>query len=288
MPVLLECAIDRANTDDGPLAVAALASLVDAEPASLSALATKAVERKAELARLMHEPSKAHSAAALISVLSRALPAAQPLFLDIAGMLPMLAPRLDVDASTKLAQDAVHLLQDPKLREILGTPAAMRWLSGLLAPPSSFGDVPPQVLPALQALTSLTSVPAGLSLPDVGPPLSQLLALLTAHPDAPELPAATLLVEQIATSSHDSAVGCHELGLSPALLTLLQPEATPQGRESEPKAAARVHAARALCSMALSDERVRAAVKEHLSGAASHAGDPVLAMHMDRLIALAK
>merc|ERR1711988_360428 len=119
MPVLLECAIDRANTDDGPIAVAALSSLTDAEPSALSSLASRAVERKAELVRLVHEPQKAHSAAALISVLAKALPQARPLFVDLAGMLPILAPRLEPTASAQLAKDTVLLVQDDALRDLL-------------------------------------------------------------------------------------------------------------------------------------------------------------------------
>jgi len=289
MPVLLECAIERANTDDGPLAVQALGSLVDAEPTALATLAARAVERKADLSRLLHEPSKAPSAAALLSVLARALPVARPVFVDVAGMLPVLGARLDAEGAARLAQDTALLVQDATLRELLSTPATTRWLSGNLVPPNGSGSLPAQVLPSLNVLSGLVSQPGGLVVPELGPPLARLLAALVPRMDdcAEVLAAAALVVGQIASASKEGAVGCGELGLGAVLLALLpQGYDGRQGAEPEERAAARVHAARALCSMALSDGRVREKVKEHLGegGVAEMPGvDPVLSMHMQRL-----
>jgi len=271
MVVLLECAIDRANSEDGPLAVAALGSMTDAEPSALISLATRAVERKGDLLRLVHEPSKAHSAAALIGVLSRALPTARPLFLDLLGSLPILGPRLEGAAAEDLAEATAVLAKDPALRELLSTPATTRWLAGLLMPPPEGQPLSRCLLSSLTALTRLASVPGGFAMPEVWPILPQLLGRLAAESDAEAQQAhLALLVSQIATSSLEGAAACAELGVVPLLAAIVgaasnRPPTTP-GMEATVRAT-RLHCLRALHALALADERARLEVKDVLGGA---------------------
>ena len=143
LPVLLEALMDRANTEEGPIAVGALAALCDAEATALEAFAQRALERKADLLRLVYDPAKAPSAASLLEVLASAMPSSRPLLLEVCGSFPILGSRLNAEGNFQLVSTAAKLVRDPELRDLFATPAGVRWLAALLTSPQP-GAPPPR------------------------------------------------------------------------------------------------------------------------------------------------